>query len=141
MQHKKLVACTSAVLLAIAVACSKSSNTPVSPSGTQPGSAEAGPNGETLKASAPTPQSPINDAQPDQLSFTAGKATARYNPGAAAEYSYQFEVKNAGGTTVCSATIPGGTPPTMTPMVRGRRMRRSGRRQAATFAAMRFWIR
>ncbi len=50
MHHKKAVACASAVLLALAVACSKNAETPVSPSSAQPGSTEAGPNGETLKA-------------------------------------------------------------------------------------------
>jgi hypothetical protein len=114
MQHKKLVACTSAVLLALAVACSKSSKTPVSPSSAQ-GGTEAGPNGETLKVSAPTPQSPIDNAQTDQLFFTAGKANGLYDASLSPAYTYEFEVKNAGGTTVCSSgTIGGGSDSTVT---------------------------
>ena len=58
MQQKKAVACASAVLLALAVACSKSPETPVSPSSAEPGGTAAGPNGETLKASAPTRSRP-----------------------------------------------------------------------------------
>jgi hypothetical protein len=110
MQHKKLAACTSAVLLAVAMACSKGSDTPVSPSTAQPGTTEAGPNGETLKASAPTPQSPVNNAQPDQLVFTAGKSTGTYSSSLAPAYTYEFEVKNSANTTVCSSgTIGGGS--------------------------------
>jgi hypothetical protein len=108
MQHKKLVACTSAVFLAVAMACSKGSDTPVSPSTAQPGSTEAGPNGETLKASAPTPQSPINNAQPDQLAFTADKSTGTYSSSLAPAYTYEFEVKNSANTTVCSSGALGG---------------------------------
>jgi hypothetical protein len=111
MQYKKLVACTSAVLLALAVACSKSSETPVSPSTAQPGGTDAGPNGETLKATAPTPQSPINNAQPDQqLVLTAGKSTSTFDSSFAATYTYEFEIRNAGNTTVCtSGSIGGGS--------------------------------
>jgi hypothetical protein len=121
MQYKKLAACTSAVLLAVALACSKGTETPVSPSTAQPGSStEAGPNGETLKASAPTPQSPVNNAQVEQLAFTAGKSTPTYSSSAAPAYTYEFEVKNSGNTTVCSSGAIGGgsgssvtwTPPT-----------------------------
>jgi hypothetical protein len=108
MQHKKLVACTS-VVLALAVACSKNSETPVSPSAAQPGVSEAGPNGETLKASAPTPQSPIDNAQPDQLVFTAGKSTGTFDSALAAAFSYEFEVRNAANSsTVCSSGALGG---------------------------------
>jgi hypothetical protein len=108
MQHKKLVACTSAVVLALAVACSKSSETPVSPTAAQPGVSEVGPSGETLKASAPTPQSPVNNAQPEQLAFTAGKSTGTFDSSLQAAYSYEFQVRR-GGTTVCSGTVGGGS--------------------------------
>jgi hypothetical protein len=109
MQYKKLVACSSAVLLALAVACSKGSDNPVSPTGAEPGTSEAGPNGETLKASAPTPQSPVNNAQPDSLSFTAGKSTARFESSSAAAYTYEFQVRNAAANnTLCSSGTVGG---------------------------------
>ena len=58
MQHKKFVACAAAALMAVALGCSNDSPTPVSPSGAEAGASGAGPAGETLKATAPTPQSP-----------------------------------------------------------------------------------
>lgn len=109
MQQKKAVACASAVLLALAVACSKGPETPVSPSSAEPGTTSAGPNGETLKASAPTPESPVNGAQPDTLVLTAGKSTGSFNKGLDGEYSYEFQIMNAGNTLVCASFVPGGT--------------------------------
>ena len=109
MQYKKFVLCTSVVVLALAAACSKGSEAPVSPTSAQPNVTEAGPSGETLKATAPTPQSPINNAQPDQLSFTAGKASALFGTGTAASYTYEFQVRTTGGGLVCAAAnVPGG---------------------------------
>ena len=87
MQYKTFAACTSALALSLAVACSKNTDTPVSPSPAQPGVAEAGPSGETLKASAPTPQSPVNNTQAESLVFTAGKATALFDSSAQAAFS------------------------------------------------------
>jgi hypothetical protein len=109
MQHKKAVACASALVLAVAVACSKNSNTPVSPTSAPPGVTEAGPNGETLKASAPTAQSPVNGAQPDTLVLTAGKSSGSFDQGIATSYSYEFQIMNASNTVVCSQTVPGGS--------------------------------
>jgi len=114
MQHKKAVACASAVLLAVAVACSKGPETPVSPSSAEPGGTAAGPNGETLKANAPTPQSPVNGAQPDTLVLTAGKASGSFNQDLAGGYSYEFQIMNAGNTVVCSQTVPGGSDSSVT---------------------------
>ena len=109
MQYKKLVACASATILAFAVACSKGSETPVSPSAAQPGVSQAGPNGETLKATAPTPQSPVNNAQPDQLVLTAGKSSGTFDQSLAGAYSYEFQIMNAANAMVCTATVGGGS--------------------------------
>ena len=109
MQHKKLIVCASAALLAIAAACSKSSDIPASPSSAQQGETEVGPNGETLKATAPTPQSPINNAQPDQLVLTAGKASGLFDQSLAPSYSYEFQIMNTANAVVCSATVGGGS--------------------------------
>ena len=109
MQQKKAVACASAVLLALAVACSKSPETPVAPSSAEPGGTAAGPNGETLKAKAPTPESPVNGAQPDTLVLTAGKSSGSFDQGLTGGYSYEFQIMNAGNTVVCSQTVPGGS--------------------------------
>jgi len=108
MQHKKLVACASVAVLALAMACSKNSETPVSPSGAQAGAAGAGPNGETLKATAPTPQSPINNAQPDQLTLTSGKSQGTFDQSLASAYSYEFQILS-GNTVLCSAVVGGGS--------------------------------
>jgi hypothetical protein len=108
MQHKKLVACASAVVLAVGLACSKNSDNPTSPSGSEPGSANANPDGSTLKATAPAPVSPVNNQQPDSLVLVANKANALYGT-PSTPFSYEFEVRNSGGTaTVCPATIVGG---------------------------------
>src|SRR5688572_12060764 len=109
MQQKRAVACASAVLLALAVACSKSPETPVSPTSAEPGSTAAGPNGETLKANAPTPQSPVNGAQPDTLVLTAGKSSGAFDQGLTGNYAYEFQIMNAGNSVVCSQTVPGGS--------------------------------
>jgi hypothetical protein len=113
MHHKKAFACASAVVLALAVACSKNAETPVSPSSAQPGATEAGPNGETLKASAPTPQSPVNNAQPDQLELTAGKSQGAFDQSRSALYSYEFQIMNSTNAVVCTATVGGGSGPSV----------------------------
>lgn len=103
MHYKKLLASASAIVLTFAVACSDSAETPVSPSSAQPGGSEAGPSGETLKATAPTPQSPTNNAQPDQLVFTAGRSTGLFSSSLEGAYTYEFEVMSEGGTRVCAS--------------------------------------
>jgi hypothetical protein len=110
MQHKALVACAAAALLAAGLACSKDSETPTSPGSTQPGNSQAGPNGETLKASAPTPVSPVNNAQPDSLVLVANKATALFNPASAGAYQYEFEIRRGGNAVSgCTQTVGGGS--------------------------------
>ena len=106
MQYKTLLVCASAAALAAALACSKNPESPVAPSSSQPGVADAAADGSTLKVSAPTPQSPVNGQQPDSLVLTAGKSTATY--GSETPLSYEFEIKNSGNTTVCGPTVVGG---------------------------------
>ena len=110
MQHKKFVACAAAALMAVALGCSNDSPTPVSPTGAETGGSTAGPSGETLKATAPTPQSPVSNQQPDSLVLVAGKSSATYPAGGAPTYTYEFEIRNSAGTaTVCSVVVPGGS--------------------------------
>jgi len=110
MQHKKFVACAAAAVMAVALGCSNDSPTPVSPTGAETGGSSAGPAGETLKATAPTPQSPINNQQPDSLVLVAGKSSPTYPVGSPPAYTYEFEVRNSGGTTtLCSTVVPGGS--------------------------------
>jgi hypothetical protein len=106
MQYKTLVLCASATALAAALACSNSPETPVAPSASQPGVSDAAADGSTLKASAPTPQSPVNNQQPDALVLTAGKSTPSFS--SSTPLSYVFEIKNAAGTTVCNSGVVGG---------------------------------
>src|SRR5262245_61075206 len=111
MLNRKLFACASAFALALEVGCSKdpeAPESPVSPSPVRSGVSGAGPNGETLKATAPTPQAPVNNAQPDNLALTAGKASGTHDQGLVGSYSYEFKILNAANATVCAATIPGG---------------------------------
>jgi len=115
MYQKIVVACASVALVAVTLACSSDSDSPVSPSSSEGGASGASADGSTLKASAPVPQSPVNNQQPDQLVFVANKSTATY-AGAAAAFAYEFEIRNSGNTaTVCPAAIvPGGSGSTVT---------------------------
>jgi len=108
MLNRKLFACASAFALALEAGCSKDPESPESPVSPSPvgGVSGAGPNGETLKANAPTPQSPVNGAQPDQLVFTAGKSTGSFDQGLAAGYSYEFQILNTSNAVTCSQTLP-----------------------------------
>jgi hypothetical protein len=105
MQHSKLVVCVSVAVLAGALACSNNSETPTSPTSATPGAGAAAPDGSTLKATAPTPISPVNNAQPDSLLLVATKSTALY--GDNVPFSYQFEI-NSGSTAVCNSGVIGG---------------------------------
>jgi hypothetical protein len=107
MHQKRFVLCSAAAVLALAIACSKSSQSPSSPSVTENGSVNAAADGSTLKATAPSPVSPVNGAQPDILTLTTNKATAKFN--SSVPLSYEFEIKTAAGAVVsgCSSTVPG----------------------------------
>src|SRR4051794_23976087 len=105
MHQKRFVLCSAAAVLAIAVACSKSSSTPVSPTAAQEGSGDAAADGSTLKATTPTPISPINGAQPDSLTLTTNKAEGKFDK--TIPLSYQFQISTSNGTIVsaCTATV------------------------------------
>ena len=107
MHQKIVVTCASVALVALTLACSSDSDSPVSPSASEAGASGAAADGSTLKASAPVPQSPVNNQQADQLVFVASKSTGTYSNAAA--FSYEFEIRNSGNTaTVCPAAIVGG---------------------------------
>lgn len=110
MQYKTLLACASAVLLATAVACSNDTNSPLSPSSSEPGGSAAGPNNETLKATAPTPQSPVNNQQPDSgLTLVATKSASPFS-NSSERYSYEFQILRGGNAVgACTQTVPGGS--------------------------------
>jgi hypothetical protein len=105
MHLKKLAVCGAAGLLALAVACGKNSPAPTSPSASSAGGVGAAADGSTLKASAPTPVSPINGEQPQSsLVLVAQKSTGTYadfNP------SYQFQIRS-GSNVVYDSGVVGG---------------------------------
>jgi hypothetical protein len=102
MYQKRFVLCSAAAVLALAISCSKSSQTPVSPSGTENGSSEAVTDGVTLKATAPTVISPVNGEQPESLVLTAGKAEGKFNKNLA--LSYQFQITTDSGSIISACT-------------------------------------
>jgi hypothetical protein len=102
MFQKRIVLCSAAAVLALAIACSKSSETPTSPSVSESGSANAGPDGSTLKVTAPTVISPTNGAQPDSLVLTASKADGKFVKGM--QLSYQFQISTDGGQIISACT-------------------------------------
>lgn len=108
MQYKRIVLSSAAALLAVAVACSKSPETPVTPSATPDVSTDAAPDGSTLKVPAPAPVSPVNNAQVDPLVLVTGKVTGKFDQ--TVNPSYEFEIRTGGGATVagCSSTVPPG---------------------------------
>ncbi|MEP6916388.1 MAG: hypothetical protein ABJC89_12115 [Acidobacteriota bacterium] len=107
MYRKKFVVCSAAALLAVAVACSKSSQSPVTPTAATPDSSTgAAADGSTLKSSTPTAVSPTGGAQPpDPVTLTSSKSTTKFT---ASAVSYQFQVRS-GSTVVYDSGVVSGT--------------------------------
>jgi len=117
MFQKSFVLCSATALLAVAVACSKSSPSPVSPAANGSLVGEAAADGSTLKVTAPTPQSPVNGAQPQTLTLVAGASTAPF-AGALPSLTYEFQVLTSAGTPIsaCTTTVsPSGNTVTANP--------------------------
>ncbi|MEP6916389.1 MAG: hypothetical protein ABJC89_12120 [Acidobacteriota bacterium] len=102
MHQKTFALCAAVALLAVAVACSKSPQSPSAPGAVGGTSPAAAADGSTLKATPPTPGSPIDNAQPETLVLTATKASGKFD--STVPLTYQFEIKNAGGSTVCTSS-------------------------------------
>lgn len=110
---RRFILCGVAAIVAAALACSKSAPNPASPSAPTSVVSDAAADGSTLKATAPTAVSPVNGAQPDTLALTINKSTGKFD--SSVVLTYEFEIKNAGGTTVCnSGTVAGGSGATVT---------------------------
>jgi len=108
MHQKRFLLYSATALLAIAIACSKSPATPIAPASTQDVSGDAAPDGSTLKVPAPTPVSPINNAQPDSLVLVASKVTGEFD--SSLNPSYQFEIRRSGAAlSACSTTVAPGS--------------------------------
>jgi len=109
MKYQKLFAFAAAASTATALACSQASTLPTAPNGAQPGSIAAGPDGATLKATAPAMVSPLGGVEITDLSpeLVITNATGIYVPNL--PLSYVFEVMNQAGTLVYrSNPIPAG---------------------------------
>jgi hypothetical protein len=95
--------CVAALLLAVTAACSKSPQSSATPVASSPTAASANADGSTLKATAPTPQSPVNGQQPQALEtvLTVANSSAKYANGLSP--TYRFQIFNAGGSLVYDA--------------------------------------
>jgi hypothetical protein len=105
---KKLLVC-GVLAAALAVACADGGSNPASPSAAIPLGAGAAPDGSTLKATAPTAISPINNQRLDtpEINLTINNSTTPNST--ALPLSYRFEVYNAAGARVYqSALVPSG---------------------------------
>ena len=101
--------CTLVALIAVAMACGKQPAAPASPSAVAATGANAAADGSTLKATAPTLQSPIKGIKLDPgttLTLVVGNATAKY--AASTPLSYRFQIFNAGGTKVYESPLVAG---------------------------------
>ena len=118
MFHKRFALCSAAAVLAVAVACSNTSETPVSPNSSPPPSGDAAPDGSNLKVTQAVPQSPINGAQPSSVTLVAGTSSALFPVVALPPLTYEFQVMTATGTLInaCSGTAtPSGNTVSFTP--------------------------
>jgi hypothetical protein len=91
-----------AVVLALAGACSRAADTPVSPTSTTVTDEAANPDGSTLKASTPELRSPVGGNQLDTArpTLVTGIARGLYVP---ATFTYRFEVSTPAGSVIYSA--------------------------------------
>ncbi len=97
-----------AAMLALAIACSRQSATPTSPSGSATANAAASADGSTLKVAAPTLVSPLNDAQQnDAPTLTVSGPATKYGGTVPGPLAYRFQVFNAAGTMVADSGAQG----------------------------------
>lgn len=102
---RKVLLCAVACVLAVALACSKSTTTPASPTSATPPDAGAAADGSTLKATTPSIVSPSGGTQvTDPITLTASKAAGKYQDIAV---SYQFQIRS-GSTVVYDSGVTGG---------------------------------
>jgi hypothetical protein len=109
MKYQKLFAFAAAASTATLMACSQASTPPTAPSGAAPGFIAAGPDGATLKATAPEVVSPVGGVESTDLSpeLVINNAAGIYVTNL--PLSYVFEVTNQAGTLVYrSNQIPAG---------------------------------
>src|SRR5215208_494174 len=105
LMTRKVFLCTATGLLAVALACGKSTSPPTSPSAaTQPDTGAAA-DGSTLKSTTPAIVSPTGGTQvTDPIVLTSSKATGKF---ADITPSYRFQVRS-GSTVVYDSGIVAG---------------------------------
>ncbi len=102
-----MVGCASA--LATTLACSSAPDNPTAPSTTTAVSdTGAGPDGSTLKAPAPTPESPTGDTRLTSRSPTmvANNTAGKFTNNQA--FTYEFQLQDDGGNVIRSASLAPG---------------------------------
>ena len=95
--------------VALAIACGKQSQPPISPTGAAAAAGDAATDGTTLKATAPTAQSPVKGVKLEAgatVVLTVGNASAKFASGT--PLSYRFQVFNAGGAQVYNSPLVAG---------------------------------
>src|SRR5688572_26770659 len=100
MKYHKLIAFAAAASTVTVLACSQASPHPTAPDGASPGSTAAGPDGATLKSTAPSAVSPVGGIESDDLSpeLVINNAAGVFINNL--PLSYVFEVMNQAGTVV-----------------------------------------
>lgn len=107
MYQKTLAGAALSCALALTIACSNSPDSPSAPGAVNSPESGAAADGSTLKATAPTPVSPINDFRTDtrKPTMTVNNATGKYVGGT---YTYEFQLMNNAGAVVSTATMNSG---------------------------------
>jgi hypothetical protein len=97
-----------AAFAALALACGRQSSSPTSPSSTAAGTAAAAA-GVTLKATAPTPLSPLNDARLEAAPTLSVSPASMLFSDRSGELQYRFQVLNDAGALVVDSGLVVGT--------------------------------
>ncbi len=112
MTRKFWLYCTVSAL-ALGIACARESGVPSSPSAIGGGGLGAAADGTTLKASAPTPVSPLNGVKLDigaTPTLVINNSTLAFGTAASSvQLTYRFRVFNAAGATIVNTVVPSGT--------------------------------
>ena len=98
---RKVLLCTATAVLAVVLACSKSTTSPASPTSTSQPDSSAAADGSTLKVAAPGTSSPTGGTQvSDPVTLTASTVSGKFSN---VTPSYRFQVRS--GTTVISEGV------------------------------------
>ena len=97
----------SACVMASMLACNKAPQSPTAPPAAVSGESDAAADGSTLKVSAPTLVSPINDTRLTNRrpSMVINNATGKF---AERTYTYEFQLMSDSGAVIRTVTLPAG---------------------------------